>query len=502
MDHSVETSKLFINQISTITSNFFDIVTEKLINMAEERNEDEIIATQPLATNSVHRTYLVTYSQINAARFPTRVSFGSAVVQAFGAQNVEYYAVGKEPHEQTNGYHYHVAIKLNKTMRWHAAREYLHETFGVNCNFATTGQMYAGAYRYTTKSDNLAEKFNVTKKHPNLDMITAQWQQAMAANNTFRENANQRRIAAAASQEPAQKKKKGNERCKKSDVAKFCVQNRIKSETKLMAVCVERRDAGDSFLYDSLISMSRKVRSELVEDAWRFEEAGNQLMNENCDRLSVLMDTRNNPCNCNGLWMTLAKDILDKNGFEHVHFANVLKNSIVKGREKEANVFVYGPGDSGKSFILKPILKILPLVFSNPANSQFAWKGAENSNLIFLNDLRWAPLDKKDGFIAWSKFLNLLEGFEEQLPAPMNQNSSMVTISKKMPIWATSNGPILYWENHRSEPVTPHHSRENDVMKWRWNSFEFKHQYRGDEKVECEDCCSCFAKFILDYSDI
>ena len=65
--------------------------------------------------------------------------------------------------------------------------------------------------------------------------------------------------------------------------------------------------------------------------------------------------------------MTLAKDILNKNGFDHVHFAIVLMNSIAKGREKEANVFVYR-----KSFILKPILKILPLVFSNPANSQFA----------------------------------------------------------------------------------------------------------------------------------
>ena len=72
--------------------------------------------------------------------------------------------------------------------------------------------------------------------------------------------------------------------------------------------------------------------SELDEDAWRFEEAGNQLMNENCDRLSVLMDAQNNPCNCNGLWVTLAKDILNKNGFDHIHFVNVLKNSIAKGK--------------------------------------------------------------------------------------------------------------------------------------------------------------------------
>ena len=469
--------------------------------MATHEEDEDVVATQQLETNSVHRTYLVTYSQIDAKKFPLRLSFAYAVVEAFGAQNVDFYVVGKEPHEQTGGYHYHVAIRLNKTMRWHSARSYLQENFGVKCNFSTTGQMYAGAYRYTTKSDRLALKGNVLKKHPNLDMIGAQWQQAIAANNTFRENANQRRIESAQASEEPEKKKKKNDRMKKCDVAKFCIDNKIKTETKLMAVSVERRNLGDSYLYNSIMGMSRKCRSECVEDAWRFEEAESLLINQNCDRLGEMMEARNLACSCDGLWLTLAKDILDKNGISYLKFANALKKSIVKGRSKDSNIFVHGPGDCGKSFILKPILKILPLVFTNPANSQFAWKGAEQCNLIFLNDIRWAPLEKKDGFIAWSKFLNLLEGFEEQLPAPMNQNTNMVTITKKMPIWATSNGPILYWENHRSENITPHHDRENDVMIKRWNMFEFKHQYRGQEKVECEDCSSCFAKLILDYSD-
>ena len=468
--------------------------------MASE--EEQIITTQELASNGVHRTYLITYSQIDHRIFRRRVEFAAAVVQAFGAQNVEYYAVGKEPHK-TGGYHYHMAIKLNKTMRWHSARDYLHTTFGINVNFSTTGQMYAGAYRYTTKNDHNAIKGNVLKKHPDLDMCSAQLRQAITANNAFRENAKQRRIAAAsADKEPNAKNKKTTERLKKTDVAKFCVKNKIRDETKLMAVCVERRNLGDTCLYDFVIGMSRKVRSELVEDAWRFEEAESQLQHQNCDRITALNDARNTPCSCQGVWITLAKDILAKNEIDHVTFANALKKSILKGREKDANVLLYGPGDCGKSFILKPIIKILPLVFTNPANSQFAWKGAETSNLIFLNDLRWSPLEKKDGFISWSKFLNLLEGFEEQLPAPMNQASNMVTITKKMPIWATSNGPILYWERNRNELVTPQHKRENEMMSLRWNTFEFSHQYGADEKVECQDCCSCFAKFILDYSEL
>ena len=112
--------------------------------------------------------------------------------------------------------------------------------------------MYAGAYRYTTKSDRLALKGNVLKKHPNLDMIGAQWQQAIAANNTFRENANQRRIESAEASEEPEKKKKKNNRMKKSDVARFCIDNKIKTETKLMAVSVERRNLGDSYLYKKL----------------------------------------------------------------------------------------------------------------------------------------------------------------------------------------------------------------------------------------------------------
>jgi len=79
-----------------------------------------------LHDNSPRRTYLVTYSQLDHRKFPTRWSFGGAVVAAFGANNVDYFAATKEAHdEESGGYHYHVAIRLNKTMRWKAAKEYL-----------------------------------------------------------------------------------------------------------------------------------------------------------------------------------------------------------------------------------------------------------------------------------------------------------------------------------------------------------------------------------------
>ena len=47
-----------------------------------------------------------------------------------------------------------------------------------------------------------------------------------------------------------------------------------------------------------------------------------------------------------------------------------------------------------------------------------------------LYDLSRDPIEKKEGFIPWDKFVNLLEGFEVTLPAPMNHFSENVVIKK------------------------------------------------------------------------
>ena len=498
--HASSVTVLTLNLVLLIFTSGCTIYIENM--SCDPEGEDSVVSL--LEANSPHRTYLITYSQLNHRIFPTRLSFAVAVVQAFGAENVDYYTVSKEPHV-TTGYHYHMAVRLSKPMRWKTAKDYIVANFGIIVHFSTSGHMYAGAYRYAIKHDTQYVSGNVQQKHPNLDMLSAQWCQAIAANSSFRENASKRRAAADnASPGPSapKKKKSSSDRIKKGDVAVYCIKNNLRNELQLVKAATERRDAGDRALYDFLISLSRKSRVELVEDAWRFETAKDKIEEEDCDRMKKLVDAQASDCTCQGLWMTLAKDIMDKNKIDHQSFATAIANSLMKGRHKDHNILLHGPGDSGKSFILKPILKVLPLVFKNPANSKYAWMGAEKSNLIFLNDLRWAPLEKKEGFIAWSKFLNLLEGFEEQLPAAMNQQSTMVTIKKKMPIWATSDGPILYWVFNRHEPVTPQHVRENDMMRLRWNTFEFTHVVPKNEKVDCEDCVHCFAKFVLDFANI
>ena len=368
--------------------------------------------------NSPHRTYLVTYSQLDHRKFPTRWSFGAAVIQAFGANNVDYFVVGKEPHKE-GGYHYHVALRLNKAMRWN-----LNENYGVNVNFSVSSDMYVGAYRYVTKTDKQKAFIgSVLLKHPNLEMISATYNRAILANSTYRQNRRQFEDEAG----PSAKKNKC-EKLKKGDVAMFVIENQVKTELQLMVLATERRDLGDRLLYDYLISLRRAARLELLQDAWNFENAKQTTSNENIDRIKTLQEQANKPCVCNGVWLTCAKDILSKNGLDKEKFCRALHDAIEKGRCKHANILIVGPADCGKTFILEPVCDVFPNVFQNPASSTFDFLFLLHAGLDIVSDKTiayfvLAPFSRNQILESDGKFMalaepqivNILESFRETL---------------------------------------------------------------------------------------
>ena len=68
-------------------------------------------------------------------------------------------------------------------------------------------------------------------------------------------------------------------------------------------------------------------------------------------------------------------------------FSNFAEEFLHKGRGKFRNVMIIGPAHCGKTYLLKP-LSFICKVFVNSATSTFAWVGAENTKIMFLNDLR------------------------------------------------------------------------------------------------------------------
>ncbi len=75
---------------------------------------------------------------------------------------------------------------------------------------------------------------------------------------------------------------------------------------------------------------------------------------------------------------------------------------------KHRNIFVAGPADCAKTFILAPLQKIF-ITFSNPADNKYSWLDVENAEVIFLNNFRWSP-----DSITWKELLLLLEEGERR----------------------------------------------------------------------------------------
>ena len=77
--------------------------------------------TQLQNPRSGRRQYLITYSQADLQRFPTRESFGKMVENEFNAEKnkvkVSHWACCKEAHKE-NGYHYHCCVKLTGVKKW------------------------------------------------------------------------------------------------------------------------------------------------------------------------------------------------------------------------------------------------------------------------------------------------------------------------------------------------------------------------------------------------
>ena len=152
---------------------------------------------------------------------------------------------------------------------------------------------------------------------------------------------------------------------------------------------------------------------EALQVGWEMEEAPAKLERNQKTQMEILQEFLQEECvsTCNTKWLTIAKDILHRNSIPEADFTEAVRNLLVKGRGKYRNILLKGPANCGKTFILNPLNSIFH-TFSNPATS-FVWVGAQDGEVIFLNDFRWSYK-----IIPWHDLLLLLEGQTVHLPTP------------------------------------------------------------------------------------
>ena len=445
--------------------------------------------SQPLSTRTVRRTYLITYSQTDLQKFPSRESFGTEVAFCFdqgsGKCRVEHWACSLEPHKNTSGYHYHVCIKLSAPKRWNMVKNKLRERHNIEVNFSEGHDHYYSAFKYVTKED---KDFFVSEGHPNLQEIGSP--KTKKCLSEYRKTQKQKRKehspAPGSSREQetcsSSKKKKPNRSSMNLDVAEFIIKNNIKDTTQLFAVADEQRKEGKKDLASFILGRSPKSLQDLLENAWKLENAKAELEIQNRSRMDVIRNASTQPCTtgCNEEWYKCALEVLRNNSINKYVFAYCMRELISKGRGKGRNLILIGPANCGKTFLFAPVQHMFR-TFSNPSHDKYTWQEAENCEVMFMNDFRWSA-----EIMAWNVLLLLAEGQSVRFLTPKNHKAKDILFTAQVPLFATSK-----------DVITNKDPGESEMMMCRWKVFKMSHQIPQQEAKDLAPCAKCFSKLVL-----
>ena len=241
-------------------------------------------------------------------------------------------------------------------------------------------------------------------------------------------------------------------------------------------------------LANFVTNRGQKAVSEALSLAKEFSEAEERLARSKKSRVQILRSAYQGTCTqgCQGEWYLSAVKLLEGHGILLTTFATAIYTALEKGRGKYQNIYIHGPANTGKTFILSPLKEVYN-AFCNPATGSFAWMGVDDAEIILLNDFRRNPK-----IIARADFLQALKGDIVHLPAPKNVCERDIELKADIPFFATSDAPTLLIKGGSID-------RDNtDMMNVRWHFFHFWKQLPRSEQKNLTACAHCFAKLILD----
>ena len=407
--------------------------------------------------------YLITYSQADIEIVPDKATFITFITDAFnknGTAKLIQYACAEEKHANGN-VHYHAVVKLDKMKRWKGVRNYLSTKYNINVQFTNQFTNYYDGYQYVMKDDkNVLHSDN----HPDLSNPPRTAQATQARRQGIVKRSRTRSFDAV-------------------DFADVVEKYHIRDKTELLNVVKKQKTEGkrDLALY-VLNNVDKSIK--IIKTVWDMNNAEKVLKRRNVERMQLLQSAVEGECspNCEGRWITLAKETLANNGIEVRKFAGSVSETIENGRGKDNNLLLIGTGNCGKTFLLKPLNDIFK-TFKNPASGSFAWLGVENAEVIFLNDFRW-----DSSVIPWKDFLLLLEGDDLHFSAPKTTYSEDIYFDKDTPIFATADD---CFKKSQSASI------ENYMMTLRWKIYKFTYEIPQQRIVKIKPCSRCFAELVL-----
>ena len=438
------------------------------------------------------RQYLVTYSQCDLNKFPTRQSFGEMLCHEFNSGTskvrVQHWACCREPHSE-EGMHYHCSIKLTGKKKWAMVRRNIQEKYGINVNFSSRHDYYYSAYQYVVKEDS--EVFH-SRGHPDLSNVgPPRTSKCIRAN---RDKAANKATPEGDGEQPGPSGSvsRGRKRLlSPSDIGDFIVAKKIYTKKELYTEANKRKTEGEASLYDFIMVTRDCSLEEIITKAWDLHNAPSEFVKSLTPRMDVIRQAATQPCpspECD--WLESALSLLDINGISRLEYAAAFRALLTEGRGKRRNIMLLGDSDCAKTHLLKPLTILFEgQVFTNPTSSgsKFSWVEAEGKDIFILNDFRW----DKD-LIAWSDLLRLLEGEPTRLPTPKNFRLKDILIDTDVPIFATAGEKVEF-----RGPYNTVSKQENQMMDNRWKYIKFNYVIPEERQRKIKPCGPCFSKLVL-----
>ena len=437
-----------------------------------------------LNSRRVRLVYLLTYSQADLELVPSREEFSRIVLDSFAhadlcsPSEVVQWVCSKEAHRD-GGVHYHMAVKLNKRRRWLKVRNYLEARHGVKVNFSDRHFNYYSAWRYTTKEDpSYVQSENTPDLTNTAEPSTSSASRAISADGPADVNPG------------LPKRKKACKSLSIYDVSQIAIEKGIRTRLQLLAYANRQKKEGKTDLAEFIANRGAKAVEEALTVGWELGEAEEKAERSKKTRIEILYSKLGEECvaGCNRRWLEMAVAVLERNNIKQADFAEAVRNGLEKGRGKYRNVYLKGPANCAKTFLLNPLNTVYN-TFSNPATTTFAWVGAEEAEVLFLNDFRWSP-----HIIPWHDLLLLLEGQEVHLPAPKTHFKQDISFKGDTPIFCTAKEELSFVRAGVLD------ERETEMMRVRWRVFSLSCQIPEKEQVEVTPCPRCFAELIFPQS--
>ena len=287
-----------------------------------EESFTEVSTGRELKPRQLRSVYLVTYSQADFKKFPSREIFAETVAaQFFTSTNVKVvqWAHSMEEYKSTGGYHCHMCIKINRNKRLMPVKQKMFQEHGVQLHFSSAHTNYYSAWKYTTKSD---KSFIQSTEHPDLTEQNSPKTKA-ATKNCIRKKVNK------------------NETAKKKllavpEVSNIIRTKQIKTKQQLYALTEIQRKEGKSNLYGFIITKSAKKVSELISTTMELQRAPADLIRSQKTRLEILQGMLTQDCiqECNNTWCKTAIQTLERNNICLNSFCSSIRTLFDKGRGK------------------------------------------------------------------------------------------------------------------------------------------------------------------------